>query len=602
MKQKLIAAETMARAVQFDPQFALPHCPHFPAEFVTIPIADGLLIDGGDELQVFRGRATKVLLPRLLPLLDGTRTLQQIAENLPDISFQAIYNALSLLYTRGLLEDSAADPITNGENVNPQTLAFFRRYVDNTRVNRSALQAQARLQQTEVIVFTFGPNAQETSVLLTSLLRETGVSHVEAVSCKLSYTELSEFMRAGQQNKLIVAFVEGEDDRAFLGGLDDICAEVGIPWLRAAFYDDQHLELGPYFERGETACYRCFTRAIQAKRDTTPINITDVSTKLLSRIALNLLAVETIYLLSRIASPATGLAVMRYDLANWQTQRLHFPKLPGCIRCRSLQAPGENAEIDEYMGWIDTALVYEDAVAFPSRHLLDPKAHQVHYRSDNLELAHEGKRYFSAKHIALPDQQDLYQLPGETLECLSRNTQEKRPLEGLTQNRLATLLLLSAGIRINNSESSSKLQRWSATGGNLGSVELYVVVLRINGLDPGFYFYQPIEHCLASIQYLHAIEDTYSFVQSATPNAVNADALIITTAAYRRVSHKYGAFGYRICNLDAGFALGQIHVAGRSLGLQTQVVPDWADDVIAKQFNLKDLEEMVTAVVAISGS
>src|SRR5450631_3133327 len=107
MEQKLIAAQKMAEAVQFDPQFTLPTYPRFPNELVTIPIEDGLLIDGTDELQVLRGRAAQILLPRLLPLLDGTRTIQQLAEALPNIPARAIYNAVSLLYTRGVLEDNA---------------------------------------------------------------------------------------------------------------------------------------------------------------------------------------------------------------------------------------------------------------------------------------------------------------------------------------------------------------------------------------------------------------------------------------------------------------------------------------------------------------
>ena len=107
---KLLEGNTMARAVEFDPQFQMPAQPRFPHELVVVPLEDGLLVEGTDVRQVLRGKATKNLLPHLLPLLDGTRTIGELKQALPQVPLTHISSAVALLYTRGLLEDSVADP------------------------------------------------------------------------------------------------------------------------------------------------------------------------------------------------------------------------------------------------------------------------------------------------------------------------------------------------------------------------------------------------------------------------------------------------------------------------------------------------------------
>jgi SagB-type dehydrogenase family enzyme len=309
-----------------------------------------------------------------------------------------------------------------------------------------------------------------------------------------------------------------------------------------------------------------------------------------------MLVVETIYLLSRISFLATGLNVTRYNLRSWDTQRLRLPKLPGCPLCR----PARNE-----MGMIEPAVLFEDAVSFPSRHLLDPKGHQMHYRASNLELAHEGKRYPGVEHIALPERSQLCKPTGETLEHLpGHSASVSAPTRLLDIPSLATLLLLSAGIKYTDGNKAHKLQRWSPTGGNLGSVELYIIAHNVAELAPGLYFYQPHEHALALLSSQEWRDGTDALMRQALDLAESEelpDALIVLTAAHHRVLHKYGAFAYRIINLDAGVALGQMHMAASYLGLAARTLPRWADDVLADHLDLEDINEAVTAVCALRG-
>src|SRR5437763_2554641 len=80
------------------------------------------------------------------------------------------------------------------------------------------------------------------------------------------------------------------------------------------------------------------------------------------------------------------------------------------------------------------------------------------------------------------------------------------------------------------------------------------------------------------------------------------DALLVFTGAYHRLSRKYGAFGYRLLNLDAGSALSQMHLATAALGISSHNATLWADDVVEEQLNLEPWQEQCTAIAELSAA
>lgn len=601
LEKKFIKARDMFRAVTIDPQFSMPERPRFIRELAVIPMVDGLLFDGTDEQQLLRGRAAQRLLPLLLPLLDGTRSLEQVSAALPHIPSEAIRNAVALLYTRGLLEDSAADPDINPATPDQQTLAFFRRHVDVTRVNRSALQSIDRLAQSQVLVCANSHEPTEAQTHIAALLRQSGVGLVDYFF--LGKDVVPEFEdRPG--SKQVIVLMTGDDHHADLRSLDDECARLNIPWLRGAVYPQRtRAEIGPYFERGETACYSCFARV----QDEFPLTKTfDQTWSMDVRFWAGMLVTESIYLLSRIATPATVPTLARYQLDSWRMQRLHVPKFPHCPNCYPSQTPeirGTEEVFDLTAAHTQppTALLYEDAVALPSRHLVNPKGHQVHYHTANVEKTYEGKRYVNVEPIVLPDYEQLPRLEGHTLRHLP-GMDSRRALNGILDLKsLTSLLLFSGGIRPASTDQPDKLRRWAPTGGNLGSVELYVAAVHVKGLAPGIYFYQPLNHSLACLSQDDHPLDVLDFIGQAVPDEdIDAvGALIITVAAHHRVLSKYSAFAYRLINLDAGVALGQLHMIGNSLGLRTRTIRRWADDIIENRLDLETINEGVTGAMLV---
>src|SRR4051812_36081676 len=129
-------AEVLAAAVRQDAQFRLPARPRLCPGIVAVELDDGLLLEGGPDRKVLRGRSARTLVPRLLPLLDGGRDAAQLAAELGGVPRTVVEAALAALYSCGVLDDGddgpAADP-----GPGPDAAAFLARMVDSTRVNRS---------------------------------------------------------------------------------------------------------------------------------------------------------------------------------------------------------------------------------------------------------------------------------------------------------------------------------------------------------------------------------------------------------------------------------------------------------------------------------
>jgi SagB-type dehydrogenase family enzyme len=173
--------------------------------------------------------------------------------------------------------------------------------------------------------------------------------------------------------------------------------------------------------------------------------------------------------------------------------------------------------------------------------------------------------------------------------------------QSLTVDDLAAVLMLTAGVRDSQAKRPT-VKRWAATGGNLGSVELYVAVRNVHGLASGFYFYQPQEHTLACFHRRGGALKIEDFMRRVIPGGPSdlPDVLVLFTAAFHRVARKYGPFAYRLIQLDAGTALSQLHLVARGLNIASRTLARWADDLIEQQLNLEALEEQATAVVALS--
>ncbi|HWG50623.1 MAG TPA: SagB family peptide dehydrogenase [Candidatus Acidoferrales bacterium] len=564
--------------------------PRFVRETVLIPNKEGLVVDGTHRLQVLKGKSARSLLPELIPLLDGMRSLQQMERSLPGVAPEHVRAAISVLRTAGLIEHNPDIPSTQ---VNIETLAFLRRTIAFTGSNRSGHEAYEKLHASQVFVFSSGaPDHQD---CLVPLLRKTGVDKLML----LSRSSLHEWPLAGApaSDTFFVSMVVGEEDPEWHKKLDCWCAERGISWLRAVL-DTRHqtAELGPLFLHDENPCYECFT-----KMHSRPFRSQGAEHRRgeLERADLMLwsgmVATEIVYLLTDIAPPLSARECVRYEINNWSSQRLRAARLPGCPHCRPAASVSESPDGVQR---IETAVVFEDLIGIQSTAYASAR-NESESNHLALSLTQQVKRLANCSQYSLP--RDVQKLDYGALDMLYPGLTESGT-KATHVSELGAILQFTAGIRQSRTP-TSQVKRWGATGGNLGSVEAFVAARNVEGLPPGLYFYDPRAHALSAFQFRGRGIEIDTFIgRVLRENASDLpDALILLTGAYHRVSRKYGPFGYRLVNLDAGVALAQAHIVARSLGLHSRTLTWWPDDLLAAQLNLENHMELATAVLELSG-
>jgi bacteriocin biosynthesis cyclodehydratase domain-containing protein len=212
----------------------LPELPLLTPWYRLVEDGDVLVLEHGHRVVTLEGAAVRALLPRLLPLLDGTRPVAEIAATLGTAAEPAIGAALRLLGDNELLVDGPP----------PDCGAELREtaYLLAAETGASPAAAAGRLADAAVGVVGSGAAAGEAA----RLLRRSGIARVELRAWSDPLTD-----------DLVVA-APGPDELVALGRWNDRCLEQEAAWLQVLPYDGVFAAVGPLFVPGDTACQTCY--------------------------------------------------------------------------------------------------------------------------------------------------------------------------------------------------------------------------------------------------------------------------------------------------------------------------------------------------------
>ncbi len=218
-------------------QATLPERPRLHPWCRLVRDGSRCLVEHGGTVVTFEGRAVETLLPRLLPLLDGTRTVDDLSCELGDRISPAIEHALSLLGSNRLLVegadvDGAAEELT--------AAAAFAVAVTRRSTEESAARC---ITESHVTVLGAGGGAAEVS----RQLRQMGVGRVTLGPVDSEPAE-----------EAFVVAAPASDELTFLGRLNERALERRVPWLQLLPFDGRTVVAGPLFLPGESACRTCF--------------------------------------------------------------------------------------------------------------------------------------------------------------------------------------------------------------------------------------------------------------------------------------------------------------------------------------------------------
>ena len=549
-----VSGAAMAAVASRDLQFQIPSHPLLVPGLVFIPMEEGLIVDGTAERQVFRGQGAQTLLPRLFPLLDGRNPIREIEVGLSDVPARAVTNAIALLYSRGLLEEGAKADGPPWCAASGHIADFFYRHIDFTRAHASAGSALREVESYRVVL----QGEASACELLAEQLALCGMQHV-TVATRVARREY-----AGAD--LVVGICLGEEKSQELRLLDNVCAAGKIPWLRAALLG-KAIEIGPRFQRGEGACYRCFESLCESDNDSLAI----VADRL--EMWAGLVTAEVLMLATHLGEIASGHSMLVFDAENWRISRFRPPLSPDCDACGSSRSKQE----------VSAARAYEHAVTPPSKQFWSPKAQQIHHRKIQHELQQIPPRYQS--------------YPMQVLPC-----DGQEPGRRLVLSLIGRIVRRGAGLQTALVEDGPFPRRWAPSAGNLGSVQVYLISFGMIDLPTGVYYYDSTLDVLALLRSQGAALKLCRLLEpgsTAVAAPSHAGCWFVLTAALGRLRAKYGALGYRLALLDAGVALLQMEIVAREAGVSWTTCDRWPDETISCELKLDEQAEPITAVAAL---
>ena len=209
------------------------------------------------------------------------------------------------------------------------------------------------------------------------------------------------------------------------------------------------------------------------------------------------------------------------------------------------------------------------------------------------------KRIAAAAPIRLPApeiQQDTF---FETLHA--RRTHREFAKAAVSLESVSNLLQTTWGVQgyVQTNVFGKLPYKTSPSGGARHPVEVYLVALRVKGLDRGIYHYQAKDNHLAKLPGKASARMASAYCAD-QPYFGEAAALFIMTAVFARTMWKYGrARAYRVVLLETGH-LGQTFcLTATRLGLAPFTTAALKDSVIEKDLGIDGISESVLYVTGV---
>jgi len=214
----------------------IPALPYLAPWYRIARTDDQVVLEYGQRIICLAGRASALLLPVLLPLLDGTRTLDEIVEVLGEPARPAVDAALEQMDEHGLLLDGPPLPDETPVPVSGTAELFAALHP----VEAALCDLPGMLASRCVAVVGSGPAAVEVG----RLLRQSGVEvrRDEAISSGVD----------------LVVCAPAPAELPALGGWNQEALAAGQAWLQVLPFDGRYAAVGPLYLPDDTACFECF--------------------------------------------------------------------------------------------------------------------------------------------------------------------------------------------------------------------------------------------------------------------------------------------------------------------------------------------------------
>jgi SagB-type dehydrogenase family enzyme len=228
-------------------------------------------------------------------------------------------------------------------------------------------------------------------------------------------------------------------------------------------------------------------------------------------------------------------------------------------------------------------------------------AHLIHYAPHIEQLAADAPLHLGGP--AQPGRAAQAPALAMSLETVLQSRKSSRDFGGrpIAAADLWKLCYVASGVR--EAVASGEhvwFQRNVPNSGGLGSIEVFPVVLNVEGLASGIYHFDSVSHAMIEIA-------TGDFREWLAKDVVfqdefaSAAAAIVLVGCFERLRTKYGIRGYRSVLIDAGHCSENIYLAATALSLNVCATTGFVDDEVDEALRI-DGVDMASLVVLLVGA
>lgn len=536
-------------------------------DLVILPVEGGLLIDRGADLELVKGVLSETLIPALLPRLDGTKSIVDLARELPDIHEDHLLEAVDILKSHHLLVENhsthAIEFCSTQTYLNLYDWKIAQEPWDSER-NAELIPASKRLEQAAIEISIADGINPLLADSLRALLEQSGVGVI-----RISH-HAPRFRHVDQIAHLTLSWQN----------LDRTHSDSPISMYVGVGSGPSSILVGPVIRTKQDGCAACCDRGY---KNTESVEPDDLPTR--HNLIASLVAWEVIDVLLQSPSALNRNRVREYDMESVVAALRYFP-------CHQLVIPKTDLQDEHFFQWderIDMASAYNDRIGEERYYQSGINALRNTMAATRKPELTVGRRYDLPR-----DQCDLSTVASRLL--LSKGTPRAKLV---TIHTLSAVCCFGAGIR---DSGTPILRRWIPSAGNLGSVRVHLLTGGLDNLEQGLYSYDPLSHSLIDRR-ARLSSSVSNLAQMLTGKQLSNNQIIfILTARLDIVASKYKEFGCKLCYLDAGVAVAQFGLVCAALGLCKRIVPSWPEADLARELNLQEGSGLITSVFEMGTS
>jgi SagB-type dehydrogenase family enzyme len=179
--------------------------------------------------------------------------------------------------------------------------------------------------------------------------------------------------------------------------------------------------------------------------------------------------------------------------------------------------------------------------------------------------------------IHLPEPENVQVPPLDVRTAIEkRSTLRRYQPDALSTEELSFLLWCTQGVKqITNRPSTL---RTVPSAGARHAFETYVLVNRVDSINPGLYRYIALQHSLSEINLSPQIVDEITHACFDQEMVRQSAVTFIWVAVVERMAWRYGERGYRYLHLDAGHVCQNLYLAAENLQCGVCAIAAFDDD------------------------